>query len=132
MPSSIQANWRTGVGVPTPGDDDATTFSGTTPEELAAYALGNTGHPEVTIAAIEVSGSIDDYLVISVPVSLAADDVVFDAQFSDALQSWQGDTGIYLGCTPASGATTMRSWRAPLPVGAAAAPSFARVGLSVR
>ncbi len=134
LDASDPALWRSSVaGGGSPGGSDSTTFTGSTPEELIAYASGGTGGElEFSIRAIEVNGSIDDYVVVSTAANLAADDVVYDIQFSSDLDTWQSGTAIFLGPAPATGSVTQRAWRAPLPVSHPDAPHFSRLRLSLR
>ena len=126
--------WRSSVaGGGSPGSSDTTTFTGSTSEELLAYAFGGAGGKlEVSIRVIEVNGNFDDYVVVSTDANLAADDVVYDIQFSSDLDTWLPGAAIFLGPAPATGSVTQRAWRAPLPISDPGAPRFSRLLLSLR
>ncbi len=126
--------WRSSIASGgSPGNSDTSTFNGSTSKELFAYASGGTkGELEFSIRAIEVDGRVDDYAVVSVAVNLAADDVVYDIQFSSDLDTWQSGTAIFLGSARATGALTQRAWRAPLPISDLDDQRFARLWLSQR
>lgn len=134
LDGSDPAIWRSSIAVGgSPGGSDASTFAGSTPEELLAYASGGRGgNLEASIRAIEVNGRVDDYLVVSTWANLAADDVGYDIQFSSDLDTWRSGTALFLGPAPATGSTTQRAWRAPLPLSDLDAPPFSRLRLGLR
>ncbi|MFT6863524.1 MAG: hypothetical protein ACJAVK_002085 [Akkermansiaceae bacterium] len=134
LDASEPSIWRSSVAVGgSPGRSDTITFTGSTSEELLAYASGGTGGElEFSLRAIEVNGSIDDYVVVSTTANLAADDALYDIQFSSDLDTWQSGSAIFLGPTPATGSVTRRAWRAPLPISHLDAPRFSRLRLSLR
>jgi len=126
--------WRSSIASGgSPGNSDTSTFNGATSEELFAYSSGGTkGDLEFSIRAIEVNGRVDDYAVVSAAANLAADDVVYDIQFSSDLDTWQSGTAIFLGSARATGAVTQRAWRAPLPISDLDDQRFVRLWLSLR
>lgn len=128
------ASWRASVGLGgSPGDSDAVPFTGSTPDELFAYALAN---PLAGITAsvqnLEVNGSSDDYLVAMIAANVAADDAQISVEFSPDLESWQSGTAVYLGSAEGSDGVTLRHWRAPMPVTSGTPVHYARLVLVAR
>ena len=131
---SLPASWRSSITVGgTPGDTDATLFTGSTADEFLIYALGTEISPlQPSIETIEVDGSDGDYLVIEFPFNQAADDIFLEVQFSTDLETWTTDTEGFLGSAETAGALPRLLWHAPAPV-SDLAPNFqARVRVSLR
>lgn len=127
-------SWRRSVNSGgSPGGSDATSFAGATSAGLLEYALGSaTTSIAPELQSIEVSGVTDDYLVARYPVNLAADDVIYEVQFSTDLRSWTTASDGFLGSINDSGVFTDYLWRAPAPTSSIPPPRFARVMISLR
>ena len=128
------ASWRASVHLGgSPGRSDTLPFTGSTPNELLAYALDN---PLAGITALiqnlEVKGSFDDYLVATISAKVAADDAQISVEFSPDLENWQSGTAVYLGSDEGSDGVTLRHWRAPLPVTSGTPVRYARLVLTAR
>jgi hypothetical protein len=128
------ANWRSSVDLGgSPGQSDALPFTGSTPDELLAYALVNPlAGISASIQNLENNGSFDDYLVATITANSAADDAWISIEFSPDLENWKSGTAVYLGSNEGSDGVTLRHWRTPLPVSAGTPLQYARLVVTAR
>ena len=130
--SSQPASWRASLEVGgTPGGSDASTFDGSTPEELLAYAFDGGGNLDAAVRLLEVGGASAPYLVVTATTRLTADDIHFDVQFSPDLETWSTATAVYLGNLDSASPGT-RSWRAPIPASGDTPPRYCRIAVRLR
>ena len=81
-------SWRPSVaGGGSPGGSDASSFSGD-PEALLDYALG-APQGELRAGTMELEGLV--YPTFTFPKNLAADDLVYEIEYSTDLISWRAD-----------------------------------------
>jgi hypothetical protein len=132
LDSSDPVNWRASADDGgTPGGTDATSFAGSTEQELFAYSFDGDGAIEASVQLLEVGGTAQDYLVITAETNLVADDVVFDIQLSPDLENWTSGTAVFLGSLDPNAPGT-RSWRAPIPTSGVETPRYCRIEVSLR
>lgn len=84
-------HWRSSVALGgSPGVSDASSFTGTGPQELLAYALGTAK------SSFRVSKQVDK-VILTYPRNLSADDVAIAVESSGDMLSWTPlDPGVYL------------------------------------
>ena len=128
------ASWRASIDLGgSPGRSDALPFTGSTPEELLAYALVNPQSGiSVSIQNLEDNGSFDDYLVATISANAGADEAEFLIEFSPDLKDWESGTAVYLGSSEGGDGVTLRHWRAPAPVTSGTPVRYARLVVTTR
>lgn len=125
------ASWRASLEPGgTPGNSDVIPFTGTTSDDLLAYALVDVRKGiEVSLQELEDNGTFATFLVAKVAGKTAADDAKVTVEFSSDLVNWQSQGAVYLGSSREGLNTTLRHWRAPLPSDSATPPRYARLVL---
>ncbi|MFT5109948.1 MAG: hypothetical protein ACI9UA_005600 [Pseudoalteromonas tetraodonis] len=115
------ASWRpSSASGGSPGDTNATTFAGGA-DEFLEYALLGSSQAELSAGLVEVDGMT--HSAFTFPKNHAADDVLWEVEYSTDLTAWQGDATLY------SAPHGVETWRAP----SASFPAiFWRVRVSLR